>query len=194
MERAAHTHVCLFLLTNTPFAQITRAADSTQGCDEDCTASHHDGNCLKCGLGWGDHAGHNCFRAGGGRGSWAKPGASPTVRSGVACDSSCSKTHWDDGECLVCGNGYGAHSGHTCTSGGGGRGSWSAGGAPAPVSPSGSTGGGSTGDAIVVSGSESEVSNTCTSNTVLMIRALSCYTHTHTHTHTHTSHITHHTS
>ena len=39
------------------------------------------------------------------------------------CDSLCSRSHSTDGNCLVCGETWGGHSGHDCP-GGRGRGSW----------------------------------------------------------------------
>lgn len=39
------------------------------------------------------------------------------------CGPTCGRSHTDDGDCLVCGRGWGNHSGHNC-SGGHGRGSW----------------------------------------------------------------------
>jgi len=38
------------------------------------------------------------------------------------CSSSCSLTHSNDGNCLICGKGWGSHNGHNCSSGA--RGSW----------------------------------------------------------------------
>jgi hypothetical protein len=42
--------------------------------------------------------------------------------NGGGCDESCSRSHSSDGNCLVCGRGWGPHSGHTCQEGT--RGSW----------------------------------------------------------------------
>ncbi len=41
------------------------------GCGPTCTQRHSsDGNCLVCGLSWGDHAQHVCLLKGRTRGSW----------------------------------------------------------------------------------------------------------------------------
>jgi len=39
------------------------------------------------------------------------------------CGPTCGRSHSGDGDCLVCGQGWGNHNGHNC-SGGRGRGSW----------------------------------------------------------------------
>jgi hypothetical protein len=47
------------------------------GCGPDCNQSHTgDGNCLRCGKGWGNHSGHNCMSMShrGVRGSWVTGG------------------------------------------------------------------------------------------------------------------------
>ena len=42
------------------------------GCGDQCTAEHYsDGNCLRCGEGWGSHNGHTCS-GGTTRGSWVE--------------------------------------------------------------------------------------------------------------------------
>lgn len=53
--------------------------ESKPGCGPDCREQHSgDGNCLRCGKGWGNHSGHNCMnpRHSGTRGSWIKEGSS----------------------------------------------------------------------------------------------------------------------
>lgn len=47
----------------------------------------------------------------------------PPLTPSGGCDATCSQSHSNDGDCLVCGKGWGTHSGHSC-SGGGARGSW----------------------------------------------------------------------
>jgi len=47
--------------------------------------------------------------------------ATPPTPAG--CDGSCTTSHSGQGNCLICGEGWGSHSGHNC-SGGRGRGSW----------------------------------------------------------------------
>ena len=44
----------------------------------------------------------------------------------IGCGPECRQSHSHDGPCLVCGQGWGSHSGHTCNADGfrGMRGSW----------------------------------------------------------------------
>lgn len=57
--------------------------------------------------------------------------ASPATAISGGCGPGCSLKHAGDGDCLVCGKGWGPHSGHNCP--GGGRGSWRVGGAAKPA-------------------------------------------------------------
>ena len=106
------------------------------GCGDSCSLSHSgDGDCLKCGKGWGNHGGHNCS-GGAGRGSWLLPDQKPVAVAGAVagvkgCDPFCSNSHSGHGDCLTCGSGWGSHSGHTCS--GGRRGFWKVLGATPPV-------------------------------------------------------------
>ena len=63
-------------------------------------------------------------KAGAAASAAASAAAAPSAQTEPqGCGPSCSKGHSSDGNCLACGEGWGAHSGHNC-SGGRGRGSW----------------------------------------------------------------------
>ena len=60
------------------------------------------------------------------------------ARVRVGCDAACSRSHDRDGACLMCGQSWGPHNGHTCPRSGT-RGSWVLGGGSAQSLPVGNT-------------------------------------------------------
>ena len=82
---------------------------SGAGCGESCKKQHSgDGNCLKCGQGWGSHSGHAC-PTDGARGSWRDPKSTVGVGGSKqgGCDENCTMSHIEHGQCLRCGEKWG---------------------------------------------------------------------------------------
>lgn len=91
------------------------------GCSGACSASHGSAIvCLVCGQTWGKHSGHSCpsgvRSVSGQRGSFAAAGPPPVASVVGGCKASCSSSHPSATPCLVCGQTWGKHSGHSCPS------------------------------------------------------------------------------